>query len=273
LSNVIRSGQFEPHEAKILGTKSVKSKREQEQQKESASAPALAHENHLHQLEQQKVIMLQELSELETKYEQLKKQLREEKEQAEQEMNAWWSEKQREAEIQAEELKNQAAQEGFQEGYNQGYVQVMEELEVNKKEMNEKVVQAYDEKEKIIQSAEPFLLSLSVEVARKMISRELKQHPEQLLHMVQHALKQVHEKEECLIQLAPEDYPNLLPYAEELEKMIHPNAELKLVPVPNFSKGGCMIHTSNGSYDVTIDSQLSEIKEHLLSYYQEKADE
>ena len=47
--------------------------------------------------------------------------------------------------------------------------------------MQELIQLAYEEKEKIIQQSESFLLALSIKVAEKVIKEELKQHNDQLL--------------------------------------------------------------------------------------------
>ena len=132
---------------------------------------------------------------------------------------------------------------------------------------------AYQEKAKIVQDAEPFLLTLSVRIAEKVLKNELKQHDSQLLTIVQRALKRVEEAEDVVMQVSLEDYPILLPFLNELKTYVRADSELKLVPVLNLSKGGCMIHTASGSYDVTVDSQLEEIKRQLLAYCEEKTND
>jgi flagellar assembly protein FliH len=109
-----------------------------------------------------------------------------------------------------------------------------------------------------------------VKIAEKVIKEELKQHDDQLLNVVKHALKHIEESEDVTLQVSPEDYPIVLPYIDELKTYIRAESEFKLIPVANLSKGGCMIHTASGSYDVTIDSQLKEIKKQLLAYCEEK---
>ena len=72
------------------------------------------------------------------------------------------------------------------------------------------------------------------------------------------------------MQVALEDYPILIPFLDELKTYIRADSELKLIPVANLSKGGCMIHTASGSYDVTVSGQLEEIKRQLLAYSEEQ---
>ena len=105
-----------------------------------------------------------------------------------------------------------------------------------------------------------------------MIKEELKQHNDQLLNVVKQALKHIEESEDVVMQVSPDDYPIVLPFLDELQTYVRDDSELKLIPLANLKKGGCMIQTANGSYDVTVDGQLQEIKTQLLTYCEERAD-
>ncbi len=170
-------------------------------------------------------------------------------------------------------MAEEATTQGFQAGTNQGLLQVEEEFRQKRQEMHDLIQTAYEEKAKIIQQSESFVLSLSVKVAEKVIKEELKQHDDQLLNFVKQALKQIEESEDVVMHVSSEDYPIILPFLEELKTYVRAESELKLIPVANLAKGGCMIHTASGSYDVTIDSQLKEIKKHLLAYCEENTND
>jgi flagellar assembly protein FliH len=222
----------------------------------------------------QKEILLQEMVELENRHKEVQAQIAQEKENARQEIEEWWKEQQENASLEAGRLGEEASQQGFQEGYEKGYREIQQELEQKMKEMNETVQLAYKEKDKIIQSAEPFLLDISVKVAERIIRQELKQHKEQLLGIIQTGLQQAVERGEIIIEVPPYEYSLLLSQVGELEPYISSGSELKIIPEQaHAAMGKCMIHTSNGSYDVTIDSQLSEIKKQLMAYYEERAAE
>jgi flagellar assembly protein FliH len=222
----------------------------------------------------QKEIVLQEIAELENRYKEAQAQITQEKEDAGREIEAWWSEKKESASDEAQRLGEEASQQGFQEGYEKGYREIQHEFEQKMKEMNEMVQLAYKEKDRIIQSAEPFLLDLSVKVAERIVQQELKQHKEQVLRIIQSGLQQAVERGEIIIEVSPYEYSFILSQIGELEPYIISGSELKIIPEQaHAATGRCMIHTSNGSYDVSIDSQLSEMKKQLMAYYEERATE
>ena len=260
LSNIIRLSQTSSSEKKIIHTRKI------EMKKTVFSNPET-------DPRQQRQQLLQEITDLETRREQLQIQISEEQQNAQQEINEWWQVKQQEAGQHAEKLAQEAQQQGFQAGFTQGLQQAEQDSVEKRSEMNRLLEIAYEEKVKIIQQAEPFLLSLSVKIAEKVIHNELSQDTQQVLHIIQQALKQVEESEDVTMQVSPEDYPLIIPFLEELKTYIKADSELKLIPVASLTPGGCRIQTASGSYDAMVDNQLEEIKNQLLSYCEEKTND
>jgi flagellar assembly protein FliH len=222
------------------------------------------------EIEARKELLVAEVNDLENRLRELQMQLIKDQEDSKAEIARWWEEKQVEANQEAEQLYEEYTKRGFEEGYSQGYQQLQEDFEHKKQEISNVINLAYQEKERLIHEAEPFLLSLSTDIARKIVQAELKQSPEQIIFIVKEGLRQVTEKGEILLQLAPEQLPNILPHIEELNLLVGPQADLKVIPDYTYGGMGCMIHTTNGSYDVTLDNQLKEIKKHLLDYCEER---
>ena len=164
----------------------------------------------------------------------------------------------------------EAEESGYAAGYEAGMQQIHFELDEKKKEMEHMVKGAYDKKEELIQDAEPFLLSLSTAIAKKIILKEMEQNPETLLGMVKDTLKKVQDRGEVIVQVSTEDYQHVIPMVDELEKQLDVNASLKLVPMSDLEVGSGLVHTPSGSYDISINSQLSEMKKQLLAMFEER---
>jgi len=257
LSNIIRFQEFSPVEKKIIQTKKIEIKRLDINIQEIDPG-------------KQKQLLLQEIEALESRQIELQSQINKDQENARTAIEHWWEEKQVEAIQEAKRLAEEASTQGFQAGFDQGILQVEEDFRHKKQEMQEWIETAYEEKVKIVQQSESFLLTLSIKVAEKVIKEELKQHKDQLLNIVKQALIHIEESEDVIMQVSTQDYLIILPFLEELKTYVRADSEFKLIPVVNLAKGGCMIHTASGSYDVTIDSQLQEIKKQLLAYFEEK---
>ncbi|TKD70545.1 FliH/SctL family protein [Pseudalkalibacillus hwajinpoensis] len=182
--------------------------------------------------------------------------------------------KQKQKELEWQEITKQtyreAEEQGYASGYEAGMQQVHFELSNQKQEMEAMVKGAYNKKEELIQSAEPFLLSLSTAIAKKIMLNEMEQNPETMLSMVKDTLKKVQDRGEVVFQVSAEDYQHMVPMVDELEKQLDVNASLKLIPMSDLEVGSGLVHTPSGSYDISINSQLSEIKKQLLSMFEER---
>lgn len=258
MSNIIRS--TEQSGTKIIGLRKVETRRPFEAQADS-------------DVEQYGVRLKEEVSGLEQQLDTLRKQLAEEQQQAHAEMAEWRETQQQQTLEQAEQQGQAAAEAGFQEGFTQGLAQAEADFLQKRELMESLIAAAYEEQRRIIRESEPFLLSLSTEIARKIIRNELMQDDVQLLSIIRHALRQADDTEEVAIHVALEDYPAMLPFEDELKSYIRAGAELKLMPVAGQTPSGCTIHTKNGSFDATLDSQLNEIKKQLLVYCEEKSND
>ena len=260
MSNVIRYHHGIPIEKKILQTKKIEFKNVSTLEDDGDP-------------EQRKLSVKKEIEHLLAQKIGLETELLEQQQQARSDIELWWQEARTEAHTVAERLADEATAQGFEHGKQRGYKQAEADFAEKRLQMEELIREAYTEKAKIVQEAETFLLSLSVRIAERVIKEELKQHEEQLVNIVKQALKHIEEAEDIVMQVSLDDYPVLLPFLEELKTYVRADCELKMIPVANVERGGCMLHTPSGSYDVTIDSQLEEIKKHLLAYCEEKTND
>lgn len=225
-------------------------------------------------IDEKKSQLLEMMIRLEDMYHTIRTKLSEEEANVHQNLE----QKQKQKELEWEEITKQTYREaedrGYTSGYEAGLQQVHFEMNSQKQEMEAMVKGAYDKKEELIQSAEPFLLSLSTAIAKKIMLKEMEQNPETMLSMVKETLKKVQDRGEVVFQVSPEDYQQMVPMVNELEKQLDVNASLKLVPMSDLEVGSGLVHTPSGSYDISINSQLSEMKKQLLSMFEEsKTDE
>ncbi|MFZ7944699.1 FliH/SctL family protein [Neobacillus sp. 19] len=200
---------------------------------------------------------------------QLEMELARQKAQIAAELAEWKSQEQEQFTHQLEEEKMRGYQEGYQSGFDEG----KGHAELQYRELLEQagtiVEHAYQEKQVVIQEAEPFVIELSLEIARKILQQELQQNQEALLPMIKQVLSSVYESSSLTINVSPVDFAFVQKQREQLLSVVDGKIEIKIVPDYSVKHGGCIIHTSSGSVDARIDVQLSEIKKALLIYQQE----
>jgi flagellar assembly protein FliH len=186
------------------------------------------------------------------------------RDQAEKEMAKWREERLQVIEEMAQQRYEQARQEGYAAGYEAGKQAAMEEERERVERAGRLLEQAHSEKERIINEAEPFLVGLSTEIARKIIGRELAAAPEQVLAMVGEVLRRSRVHGEITVCVNHRFYDFVAENRAELLALLDGQAELSIIPDYSVQDEGCVIRTPLGSVDAKIDTQLKEIKQVLL---------
>ncbi|WP_055108465.1 FliH/SctL family protein [Paenibacillus ihumii] len=199
------------------------------------------------------------------------RQIREASEQAESmlaeaklQIETWWQEQREQDEHLIEALKS----EGFNQGYEEGKLQAEQSLQAKIEEMMSEasavLQQAYLEKERIIQEAEPFLVELSCSIAEKVIDRQLELEQDYVLELVKRSLSRKREQGVITLCVSPSQFAFVQAAREELSLVIDSQADLQILPDATVQDRGCVIRSAFGSIDARIDTQLTEIKKELL---------
>lgn len=184
--------------------------------------------------------------------------------QAQSEMDKWWEQKRLEADRLFQETAERAKQEGFMLGVEEGKAHVLQEEQQTIQGARNVLALAYEEKEKIIAEAEPFLVDLSMEVSKKVIGDELSSSPEKILEVVQRVLRRSRVHGQISLSVNHRYFEYIEEHRTQLLSLLDGQAELAILPDHTVYDEGCVIRTPLGSVDARIDTQLSEIKQALL---------
>ena len=119
-------------------------------------------------------------------------------------------------------------------------------------------------KQEVFDTVAPYVMEMSLDIAKKIIKKEIQQDPSIILDNIQQLLKTL-SKEEAKITLKVNPIQVSLVKSEVPEMLTNVGLEAKLMVVPDDSimEGGCLVETTNGVIDATIETQLSVISEAL----------
>ena len=156
----------------------------------------------------------------------------------------------------AQSIKEAAAKEGYAEGLAQAKADV--------EEVRNSIAGFISAKQEVFDAVSPYILEMSIDIAKKIIKRELDQDPSLIIDNIQKLLKTL-SKEEVKITLRVNPIQVSLVKTEVPEMMNNAGLDAKVMVVPdeNIMEGGCLLTTSNGVIDATIETQLSVISEAL----------
>lgn len=186
------------------------------------------------------------------------------KQQAMAEIEGWWAEKQQEAEALQKQTMAQAEEQGYATGLLEGKRYVIQEEQETIQQAKGILEEAYHEKGKIIAEAEPFLVELSIEVAKKVVGAELSASPEKILELVRQVLRRSRVHGPISLCVNHRYFSFMEEHRGQLLALLDGQAELAIYPDYTVHDEGCVIRTPLGSVDARIDTQLQEIKQVLL---------
>ncbi len=160
------------------------------------------------------------------------------------------------AKEEAAAIKESAAKEGYQEGLQaakEDIEKVKESLEI-----------FFNAKQEIYDNIAPDILEISLDIAKKIIKKETIENPEVILNNIKDIMKTL-SKEEAKITLRvnPSQAAMLKNDIPEVAESLGLEAKIIIVADETITEGGCMVTTTNGVIDATIESQLAIISEVL----------
>lgn len=190
----------------------------------------------------------------------------------EREKEAWIEEKKQQQVKMDEtaELKaNQAAEEGYNQGYSAAVDQVKQDYSSFIKQAENTVTAAKEDYFKKMEASEPIMLDLAITIAKKIISETLADNEKSWLELLKKAVLEVREQEEVKVYVHPKWFELTLFHKNELQEIALHTRELLIYPDEYLQEDGCIIETPYGQMDVSLDSQLLEIKKSLFEKLRE----
>ncbi len=171
----------------------------------------------------------------------------------------------REANQTYDHILAEAKQKGSDEGYREGYELGASEAEALKRNATELYDQTVRERSEILESIEPTVVSLITDIIQKLLPKIAKVNPDVILILIKQGLASATITGAINIHVSTEDYDTVFAHKDEILAMLDTSAELEILKDLSLNKSDCIIETSLGSIDCSLDSQFSALKDDL--YY------
>lgn len=160
------------------------------------------------------------------------------------------------AKEEAQSIKEAAAK----EGYEQGLMQARSDID----EVKLSIMRFLSAKQEVFEVLSPYVMQISLDIAKKIIKKELEQDPSVILASVTEILKSLSRDEtKITLQVNPAQVSLLRSEIPEIVSDVGLEAKVIVIPDDKIMEGGCMVTTTNGVIDATIETQLSVISEAL----------
>lgn len=110
-------------------------------------------------------------------------------------------------------------------------------------------------------NVEEELVELAIQIAKKIVAREVTIDREVALTLVKVSLAKLHNRSIAEVHLSPEDHE----FVKNRLDQLNFRGKIDLVEDKSIAIGGCLIHTETGDIDARIESQFDEISHGLLN--------
>lgn len=148
----------------------------------------------------------------------------------------------------------------LKEGYQAGLQQAKSDLQ----EFRESLTQFMNAPNDVYGYIAPDILEISVDIAKKIIKKEIEEDPQVLFNTIADVLKTLSKDESKItLQVNPSEANALKQAVPEILDTAGLNAKVIVLPDEEVSEGGCLITTDNGVVDATIETRIDLITEAL----------
>lgn len=160
------------------------------------------------------------------------------------------------AQEESENIKRSA----FEEGYRQGLEKANNDIETFRAQLT----QFMSAKQDVFEYIAPDILEISVDIAKKIIRKELESDPQVLLNTIIEVLRTISKSEQKItIRVRPQSVQFIKDTIPSITYQYGIDSKINIVSDPSIEDGGCVFQTNNGIVDASIDTQLEIIKKAL----------
>ncbi len=157
-------------------------------------------------------------------------------------------------------IEKTAYENGFRSGEKAGMEISEKKTEVIMRRYSESILELGRVRPELYSQVEHEVVALALEVAKKIVHREIQADKEIVQTLVKVALNHVAEKTAVTVHLNPIDYNFILEHKAELAQSDHGVREVVLLADRSIERGGCMIKTECGDIDARIEEEFREVE-------------
>ena len=153
-------------------------------------------------------------------------------------------------------LKDAAAKEGYEEGLNLAKNDISQ--------IKDAISVFLNAKQEVYNSIAPDILEISLDIAKKIIKKEMSEDPQVILANIKDIMKGLSKEEtKITLKVNPTQSAIIKQEVPEIANSLGLEAKIIVVSDETVMEGGCVLTTTNGVIDATVESQLAIISEVL----------
>lgn len=159
--------------------------------------------------------------------------------------------------------RDEGRREGKEEGLAETKVKLEEKLQQIEMEAKEIIDQAEQTRAQLLAGAEEEVVELVMTIASKVIHSHVEVKRDTVVLLAAKALEWAISAGYYTIFVNPDDVELLREYISELRRSATGGARIHIIADSSISRGGCKVETEHGLVDMTLESQLEQIRKAL----------
>lgn len=162
-----------------------------------------------------------------------------------------------EAKKKASEYHEESRKAGFSQGYNEGFQKGLSEAEQLISQAKKVLEQSKTAFSQYLETCEPYLLAMTLEIAKKIVGDAIQCDPEIALSMIRQAISVLDDESSITINVNPEIVAIIEGSKQNLDGQYN-NRSIEVVGDPSISIGA-LLESPIGQVDATIETQIANI--------------
>lgn len=154
----------------------------------------------------------------------------------------------------------QVAEAAYADGFAAGREAAIRELVAEGETFARAIMELERFRASLLERHQNELLALALGIARKVVQRELAEHPEHWLGMIREAVRHALDREKIRIRVGTVLHRFLVERLPTLRPMLEDVKEMELVEDPTLAENGCILESQFGDLDLGVDSQIGAIR-------------
>lgn len=173
------------------------------------------------------------------------------------------------------ENQRQAAFESAKaQGFEEGKVMAMAQVAARERELEEFKRQLLAEYDQVLDELEPKFISTLTGIYEHIFHVDLYKYREIIVHLINNALRKAEGTGDILVHVSKDDYPYVTMQKKAiLSGVATTGSNIEFIEDVVLSRNQCMIETSSGIFDCSLDTELEELRSKLTLLSYSKAEE
>lgn len=165
-------------------------------------------------------------------------------------------------------IEKEAYEKGFAQGEKDGFELGRKRLEMVIHQFELVLLGIRGQQEELYKEFEKEMLQLVISISQRVIRHELTLQEGVIQKTLEEAFRKVSDRTKIVVHLNPVDYQHLLAHQEGFPWVTAHTERIRVVEDPSVSRGGCLLETSFGEVDATIEGQFAEIVSSIWNQWQ-----